>query len=333
MSKVIVTGADGYIAGHTIHRLTRLGYSVVGTSRDEGKARLCKNRFPNFDAVVIPDFTKENVFDDVVQGNPDALVFIHIASPVFLETGYTKDLIDPAIMGTRSALKAAHKFGTIKHFVYTSSAAAVYNTTKFNPGQKFTEELWNNVTLEEAITSPSQAYGGSKTYAERAAWEFVEQNLPQFTLTVVNPVFIFGPQKFNSDAKKKLRNSGGIIQDFLNLRKNDEIPPFEGYAVDVRDVAQVLIAAFEDPNTYGKRLIASSEFSNGQKIVNLMRKNFPHTERLLPFGEPGSELLAATLCAIIDNLASTKLLNMEWIPLERMIVDSVAQLLSENPRL
>lgn len=333
MTKVIVTGADGFIAGHTIHRLNILGYSVVGTSRLEKKAQKCERRFHNFECTVIPDFTTENAFDDVVQNNPDALVFIHIASPVFLETGNTKDMVNPAIRGTLSALQAANKFGTIKHFVYTSSIAAVYNTTKSNPSEVFTETLWNDTTLEEAMTFTSQAYGGSKALAEKLAWAFMKQNQPQFTLTVVNPAIVFGPQIFNSDAKRGLRNSAGIIEHFLKLRKHDEISDFDGYAVDVRDVANLLIAAFENPNTYGKRLIASSEFSNGQKIINLIRKNFPHTEEFLPIGEPGTEHLAASQFSIIDNLATTRITDIKWITLERMVKDTVAQLLNEDPRL
>ncbi|SGZ47103.1 CIC11C00000001820 [Sungouiella intermedia] len=334
MVKVIVTGADGYIAGHTIHQLVNLGHSVVGTCRLQKSARICKKHFANFDYVVIPSFIQENVFDDVVRTNPDAEVFIHIASPVFLESGNTKrDLIDPIILGTENALKAAHKFGTIKHFVYTSSIAAVYNTTNFNPGEVFTEQLWNNVTLEEAMRSSTQAYGGSKTFAERAAWKYVKQNRPQFTLTVVNPVYVFGPQKFDEDARGRLKNSAGIIEHILSLRKGDPIAEFEGYAVDVRDVAKVLIAAFENPKTYGKRLIASSEFSNGQVILDLIKKNFPHTEELLPIGEPGSQYLAATQCAVVDNLATTSLLGIKWISLEDMVVDTVEQLLNENSDL
>ena len=46
---------------------------------------------------------------------------------------------------------------------------------------------------EEALSDGHLAYMGSKKFAEKAAWDFVENEKPEFTLSTVNPVMIFGP--------------------------------------------------------------------------------------------------------------------------------------------
>lgn len=49
------------------------------------------------------------------------------------------------------------------------------------------------MTLEDAQANPSAGYRASKTYAEKAAWEFVEKEKPNFTLSTINPPLVFGP--------------------------------------------------------------------------------------------------------------------------------------------
>jgi nucleoside-diphosphate-sugar epimerase len=41
--------------------------------------------------------------------------------------------------------------------------------------------------------SAPDAYRASKTLAERAAWDFIEKEKPQFDLVTVNPPFVLGP--------------------------------------------------------------------------------------------------------------------------------------------
>ena len=44
---------------------------------------------------------------------------------------------------------------------------------------------WNPITREEALSNQRSAYLASKTFAEKAAWDFVETEKPNFTLTTV----------------------------------------------------------------------------------------------------------------------------------------------------
>lgn len=70
----------------------------------------------------------------------------------------------------------------MKRVVITSSFAAIMSPKKgLNPGHNYSEADWNPITLEEAPLNPSNGYRASKTFAEKAAWEFVEKEKPNFT--------------------------------------------------------------------------------------------------------------------------------------------------------
>lgn len=81
-SIVLVTGANGYIASHTINVLLELGYIVRGTTRTAMpwlKDYFSKQWGPNrFDIVLVPEFHRPDAFDDCVQGVSG---IIHIVRP------------------------------------------------------------------------------------------------------------------------------------------------------------------------------------------------------------------------------------------------------------
>jgi nucleoside-diphosphate-sugar epimerase len=82
-----------------------------------------------------------------------------------------------------SVLKAIKKNApTVKHVVITSSFASIVNGEKGNSwDHTYSEKDWNPVTEEQALVNPSNGYRASKTFAEKAAWKFVEEEKPNFT--------------------------------------------------------------------------------------------------------------------------------------------------------
>ena len=54
------------------------------------------------------------------------------------------------------------------------------------PGYVYSEKDWNPISEEAALENASHGYYGSKTFAEKAAWDFVEKEKPNFTLATVN---------------------------------------------------------------------------------------------------------------------------------------------------
>ena len=149
-------------------------------------------------------------FEKAVISNPPFEAVIHTASPFhFNVTDTKKDLLDPgmpnrgfyslqccnrancyilAIIGTTGILTAIKKSApSVKRVVITSSFAAILDGTKGNrPGYVYSEADWNPITEEQAIQTPTNGYRASKTFAEKAAWDFVEREQPNFTLATVS---------------------------------------------------------------------------------------------------------------------------------------------------
>jgi dihydroflavonol-4-reductase len=101
-----------------------------------------------------------------------------------------KDLVDPALKGTLNVLHAAARSRSVKRVVVTSSCAAIAWQATPPDDKVWTEADWNeDSTLENA------PYRLSKTLAERAAWEFVNEGegKGKFDLAVINPAFVLGP--------------------------------------------------------------------------------------------------------------------------------------------
>ncbi|GME77824.1 unnamed protein product [[Candida] boidinii] len=107
-SKVLVTGANGFIATHVIDRLLANGYEVVGTGRNEEKLsyllNLFKKRYPEgkLQFEKTSDISKLDAFDDALKNHPDIKYVAHIASPVTPDTkdfDAQKDFIIPAVNG------------------------------------------------------------------------------------------------------------------------------------------------------------------------------------------------------------------------------------------
>ena len=128
-AKVLVTGANGYIAIWIVRVLLERGYSGRGTVRSESKTkdlrRLFKNELDNgkLEIVIVPDITVPGAFDESVKG-VDAIE--HTASPFHLKgddpngkrthdiyhvsTKETSvELIEPAVKGTSGIMESALK--------------------------------------------------------------------------------------------------------------------------------------------------------------------------------------------------------------------------------
>lgn len=98
-------------------------------------------------------------------------------------TNTKKDLLDPAVNGTKGLLSAVKKNApSVTRVVLTSSFAAILDAAKgTDPSNTYSEKDWNPVTEEEAEINPAFGYRASKTFAEKAAWDFVEKEKPNFT--------------------------------------------------------------------------------------------------------------------------------------------------------
>jgi nucleoside-diphosphate-sugar epimerase len=81
-AKVLVTGANGYLATWVVTKFLEAGYAVRGTVRSPSKSAYLNDKFAQygdrFELAIVEDITKDGAFDEAVKG-VDAIA--HTASP------------------------------------------------------------------------------------------------------------------------------------------------------------------------------------------------------------------------------------------------------------
>ena len=236
MSKVLVTGATGFIGLHCIQQLLEKGYEVNGTVRSldrESEIRngLSNNNTNHENLKLFPvDLNSDEGWDNAIHGCDYVL---HVASPISLEEQDEDYFVKPAIAGVKRALSFANKHG-VKKVVLTSSVAAIFDTMEKK--SYYDESDWSDPE-NPAISH----YSKSKTLAERAAWEYVENEDNPFELAVINPALVTGPTLTGD-----LGESNKAVQMVAGGKMPVAVPLMFGY-VDVRDVAAAHILAMQTP--------------------------------------------------------------------------------------
>ncbi|XP_033760807.1 putative uncharacterized oxidoreductase YDR541C [Pecten maximus] len=264
---VLVTGASGYIASHIVRQLQEEGYRVRGTIRslgDEEKVKKLNELCPEAEhklELVEADLNKPDSWEPAMK---DVTYVIHVASP-FPSTAPKdeSEVVTPAVEGTQAVLKACVTAKSVKRVVMTSSCVAVGWGAGVDLSKTFNEDDW---------TDPEKldAYGKSKTLAEKAAWDYVKE-LPdedKIELAVVNPSYVMGPVINGSQS-----NSLEVVKRLLE-REMHLVPKLNFNIVDVRDVANAHIKAMTLGEAAGKRHLVTNANIWMKEIGQILSKEF-----------------------------------------------------------
>ncbi|ADG10889.1 aldehyde reductase [Caulobacter segnis] len=248
--RVLVTGGSGFIAGHCILQLLEQGHFVRSTIRSlakeggvrgvlEGAGMVHADRL----SFVAADLLRDDGWAEAVAGMD---VVLHVASPVLPGRVASEDaVIVPAREGTLRVLRAAREAG-VKRVVLTSAFHAV-SWGHPHDGHVFTEADWT------ILDGPGvDAYGKSKTLAERAAWDFIAAEGGGLELTTMLPVAVMGPVM-----GKDVSGANHIVQRMLDGAM-PVVPNLFIPVVDVRDVASAHIMAMTNPAAAGERFLLSN---------------------------------------------------------------------------
>ena len=274
MSKVVVTGATGFIGAHIIIQLLNEGHDVKGTMRNLQRADAMRkiygehtDKLDNLSFAKL-DLMSDEGWDKAFKG---ADYVIHVASPVPAEIPKDEnDVIEPAKQGALRALKAAANNG-VKRVVMTSSVAAIMYGHD-NPNGTFTEEDWSNPQSKS-----NSAYTKSKTLAERAAWDFVGgQEGNGLELVTINPGMVLGPV-LESDF-----GTSAIVVKKLMEGTFPGTPQLGWPVTDVRDVAQMHLLAMTTPKAAGERFIAANGFMWMNDIAKVLKQELPEKTKKVP---------------------------------------------------
>mmetsp|Transcript_31215 Transcript_31215/g.87540 ORF Transcript_31215/g.87540 Transcript_31215/m.87540 type:complete len:344 (+) Transcript_31215:168-1199(+) len=245
---VCVTGATGYIASHVVRiLLERKTFRVRGTVRD------LSNDARNGHLRALPgaserlELVQADLLDDASlrAAMVGVKICIHTASPFFnVTTDPEKDLLRPAVEGTKSTLAGCLASGVEKVVLTSSTASMIYAARSGE--HVLTESDWSD---EAFMRERKLWYPLSKTLAERAAWAFVEEQKQCFSLTVMNPCLVCGPMlqpSMNTSSDVLLQHLDGRVQ---YIREG-------GFLwVDVTDVAEAHVLAAEQEEATGRYLL------------------------------------------------------------------------------
>ncbi|GKC58741.1 cinnamoyl-CoA reductase 2-like protein, partial [Tanacetum coccineum] len=182
----------------------------------------------------------------------------HTASPV---PSGSVELIEPAVNGTLNVLKACREVN-VKRLVYVSSVVALCMMPN-RPDRPLDETFWSD---QEFCRKNNDWYCLSKTQAESEAWEFSKRNDIDFVS--VCPTLVLGPML------QSTVNASSLIIIKLLRDGIEELENRLRLIIDVRDLAEALILAYEKPEANGRYICVSHEIWT-KDMVDILKKKFP----------------------------------------------------------
>ncbi|XP_025012472.1 cinnamoyl-CoA reductase 1 [Ricinus communis] len=302
---VCVTGAGGFVASWLIKLLLAKGYIVRGTVRDpenEKNAHLWKlDRATENLKLFKAELLDYNALYSAIEGCSGVF---HVASPLPSSAVQNPEmeLIEPAVKGTLNVLKACLE-ANVNRTIVVSSGAAVSMNPSWPKDQVKDESCWSDKQFQKKLDN---WYGLSKTEAEAAALDFAETSA--LDVVRVCPVLVLGPilqSTANSSTLFLIRQlKGGRESSDNRLQK----------IVDVRDVAEALLLAYEKPEAEG-RYICAAHMIMAKDLVDKLKSLYPDYKYPKSFVEGHEE----------PKMSSEKLQKLGWSyrPLEETLIDSI----------
>ncbi|XP_058213822.1 tetraketide alpha-pyrone reductase 1-like [Rhododendron vialii] len=314
--RVCVTGASGFVASWLIKRLLLSGYHVTGTVRDPGNEKKLGHLWRLEGAkerlrLSRADLMEEGSFDDAIMGCDGVF---HSASPVLghCPSDPKAEILTPAIEGTLNVLRSCNKNPSLKRVVLTSSTSTARQRDDFDPRIPLDESSWSSV---ERCESLQMWYALSKTLAERAAWEFCNEN--KIDLVTVLPSFAIGPSlspELSTTATDVLGLLQGKTKSFQWLGRM-------GY-VHIDDIARCHILVYEHKKAHGRYLCNSIVLDDNELVSMLSARypNFPIPKRFESLDKPYYEW----------NTAKLTSLGFKFMSIEEMFDDCIASLTAQG---
>ncbi|GAB1198270.1 hypothetical protein APSETT444_007584 [Aspergillus pseudonomiae] len=332
MSKILVTGANGFIAAHCISLLLSTNHHVRGTVRSEQKATATQAALAaagvdttNLELVVIPDPTDVSQFAPAVAGCKGIL---HLASAFTYDAApgeFEEKLLIPALKGTVAVCEAASKYPEVRKVVIMSSFAAVYDASLgLQPGKVYTEKDWCPLTYEEGKNASLVpiAYRASKVIAERAAWDYVRDHEVSYQLVTLCPGMVFGKMIHPIESLSQLNASNQIVWDVL---KGNGIPPTKAPVwIDVEDLARTSLQALTVDLPSHQRFLVTEGSYDTQEIADIVRKALPESQDRIAEGEPGKRIRDTHYSC--DSGKAQLMLDVRFKPLKDSLVALAKQL-------
>lgn len=166
MTRILVTGASGFVGRALVADLAKAGHSVRAAMRQPADI------FPrSVEAVAVSDLTRPVEWRALLK---DMETVVHLAGIAHAGPGIAEDAYDRVNRLATEELAGAVKAGRLRHLIFMSSIRA-----QSGPAS-------NTVLREDDAALPTDAYGRSKLAAEDAVRS---AGVP---FTILRPVLIYG---------------------------------------------------------------------------------------------------------------------------------------------
>ena len=256
--KVLVTGADGFIASHLTEKLINLKSKVSVIIRGTSINGTNKNTFKNIDKkyiskikkIISCDISSSDVVNHIIKLKPDYI--FHLAASAYVPYSFDHpiEVNQSNVMGTLNVLEAARELKNIKNVICTSSSE-VY-------GSALTSSISETHPL-----NPTSPYAASKVAADRYCFSYIKTyNLP---ITIIRPFNTYGP-----------RHTYDVVPKFIKLALNNEPITIHGDGNQSRDLTYVsdAVDAFLKVGISKKTIRKVVNFGTGkhQKIIFLAKQ-------------------------------------------------------------
>ncbi|CAM0909956.1 unnamed protein product [Alopecurus aequalis] len=261
---VCVTGAGGFIASWLVKLLLSEGhYTVDGPRHRDAKNAHLKvlEGAEEKLQLVMADLLN---YDSIASAIAGCEAVFHVACPVpsGRSTNPEAEIIAPAVTGTLNVLKACYE-AKVKRVVLVSSCAAVGANPNWPEGKPFDEDSWSD---ENHCRKNGDWYYLSKTLAEREAFAYAAKT--GLDIVTICPSWVIGPlmqSTVNSSSKILINYFKGEHETVENKLWN---------VVDVRDVADALLLAYENTEMSG-RYICNSHPIKVSDVISLLKTLYP----------------------------------------------------------
>lgn len=254
-SRILITGADGFIGSHLTESLLEKGFSV--------KALVQYNSFNHWGWLddISPNPKLEIVCGDIRDSNfcktitKDVDVIFHLAALIAIPYSYIapESYLDTNIKGTLNICQSAKENGNIR--IIHTSTSEVYGTAKYVPID------------EKHPKQPQSPYSATKIGADAIAMSFYYAfGLP---VTVARPFNTYGPRQ---SARAIIPTIISQIASGVHEIAIGDLSPTRDFNF-VMDTCEGFIKIAESDNTIGKELnICSNTEISMQSTLDLIKE-------------------------------------------------------------
>tara|TARA_S200000501_G_scaffold375028_1_gene426007 strand:- start:2366 stop:3352 length:987 start_codon:yes stop_codon:yes gene_type:complete len=264
LTKVLVTGADGFIGSHLVEELVRKGMKV--------RAFIYYNSFNTWGWIdSLAEYIKSEI--EIFTGDirdPNGVriamdgcdIVYHLAALIAIPFSYHSpdSYVDTNIKGTLNVLQAGKILNTKR--ILITSTSEVYGTAQFVP-----------ITEEHPFQGQSP-YSATKIAADRLAESFYRSF--DSPITIVRPFNTYGPRQ---SARAVIPTIISQLQNGLEKIKLGDLSPTRDF-VFVKDTVQAFIKIAKSNKTIGEEIniATQSEISIGELASEIISQINPNAK-------------------------------------------------------